>query len=79
MGWNKSLERPLRSYGINYTILDARAILFSEQCPQEGIFSPVRTKSSLVIFGSDPDTPQDIAGEDGFSTNEAYRSQIRDI
>lgn len=79
MGWDKNLEKPLRSYGMNYTVLDARAVLFSEQCPQEGIFSPVRTKNSLVIFGSDPDTPQDIAGEDGFLTNEAYRSQIRDI
>ncbi|MGN0728802.1 1,4-alpha-glucan branching protein domain-containing protein [Treponema sp.] len=79
MGWDKALEIPLRSYGINYTVLDARSILFSEQCPDEGIFHPVRTKRSLVIFGNDPDTFQQIAGEEGFCQNEVYRSQTRDI
>lgn len=79
LGWAKGLEQTLRSYGQNYAIADARTILFSRECPEKGIFSPVRTKTSLVLFGCDPATPHDIAGEDGFSSKEAYRSQHHDI
>lgn len=79
MGWSKGIDRILRSYGMNYAVVDAKSILFSDECPAEGIFSPVRTKSSLVLFGADPETPKDILGDDGFFRAEAYRSQSRDI
>lgn len=79
MGWAKDLDRAIRSYGQNYALVDARALLFSKECPETGIFSPVRTRTSLALFGCDPDTPRDIAGENGFSSGEAYRSQNHDI
>ncbi len=77
--WSKNLEWALRSYGVNYTVVDPRSILFSKESSEKGIFAPVRTRTSLVLFGSDPDTPKDIMGEDGYCSNEVYRSQQLDI
>lgn len=79
LGWAKGLEWSLRSYGMNYTVVDARSILFSKDCPDSGIFAPVRTRTSLVLFGKDPDTPEDICGEEGFAQNEVYLSNSHDI
>ncbi|MDO4506508.1 MAG: hypothetical protein Q4B64_06130, partial [Spirochaetales bacterium] len=66
-------------YGANYTVLDARSILFSKDCPETGIYAPLRTRTSLVVFGLDPDSPKELIGEDGFAQNEVYRSQQFDI
>ncbi len=79
MGWFKNLEKPLRSYGVNYSIVDARSFLFSESCPATGIFSPLRCDNSLVLFGNDPYTEIDINGDDGYLKNEVYRNQDKDI
>lgn len=78
LGWATGLEKQLRSYGINYTILDTRAILFSQSPCDTGIFTPVRTNNSLVLFGRDCCTPEDISGTEGFMRNKVYRSQQRD-
>ncbi len=77
--WCKSLEWTLRSYGANYTIVDARSVLFSKECPEKGIFSPVRTRTSLVLFPKDPDTLSEIMGEEGYASNDMYRCEFRDI
>ncbi len=78
-GYSKPLDKILRSYGINYTILDAKSLLFCENYQENGIFSPVRCSNSLVLFGADPNTPKEIYGEDGFCKNKIYRSQNHDI
>lgn len=78
-GWFKSLEWSLRSYGANYTVVDARSILFAKDCPETGIFAPLRTRTSLVVLGLDPDCPSELIGDDGFAQNEIYRSQRHDI
>lgn len=78
-GWANGFEWTLRSYGANYTVVDARSILFSRDCPETGIFAPLRTRTSLVVFGLDPDSPGELCGEDGFAENEIYRSQQHDI
>ncbi len=78
LGWAKGLDKVLRSYNINYTILDTRSLLFAEKPCDTGIFTPVRTSSSLVLFGSDYTTPRDITGEHGFMANPVYRSEQRD-
>ena len=78
-GYAKPLDRILRSYGINYTILDARSLIFCDKCPETGIFAPVRCSNSLVLFGADPETYNELEGDEGFSKNSVYRSQQRDI
>ena len=79
LGWDKGFEWILRPYGINYTIVDSRALLFSNECPETGIFSPVRTRNSLVLFARDSDTPADICGDNGYMKNDVYRNQSHDI
>lgn len=78
-GWAKGLDKVLRSYGYNYTIVDSRALLFSEKCPEQGIFAPVRSDNSLVIFGSDFESHAEVYGDEGFTKNEIYRNQQIDI
>ena len=79
MGWSTGFDKVLRSYGINYTLLDTKALLFSETPPVNGIFAPVRTPSSLVIFGRDHTVPEKIMGEEGIRSNPAYRNELRDV
>lgn len=78
MGYTSGIEAVLRSYGINYTILDTHGFLFSEHAPAAGIFSPCRCDNSLALFARDGDTPADISGADGFMHNPLYREQNRD-
>ncbi|MBQ3799564.1 MAG: DUF1957 domain-containing protein [Treponema sp.] len=84
LGWTENLDVVLRSYGMNYTIVDTRSILFCNDPPETGIFSPVRSKKSLVLFARDFDTPDDITGTAdgqaaGYMNANAYRCELRDI
>lgn len=79
MGWSKGIEKILRSYGVNYSIVDTRGILFSEKCPETGIFAPVRTENSLVLFARDPETTEEICGNEGFCNKEQYLCVQNDI
>ncbi len=79
MGWESNLDKILRSYGVNYTILDAKSVLFSKTIPDRGVFAPCRTQNSLVVFARDNESTNEINGEQGFIRNEAYRSQLKDI
>ena len=79
LGWTSSTDRVLRSYGINYTIVDTRTLLYANPIPENGIFSPVRSNHSLVLFARDRSTPSVINGNNGFMYNKVYRCQQRDI
>lgn len=80
MGYSDGIEKNLRSYGINYTILDSHGILFSKETPDFGIFKPVRSNNSLVLFARDEETPSDIENpEFGYMNNPVYKAQNRDV
>ena len=88
MGYTPGIETVLRSYGFRYTIVDIRSLLFSDTLPEHGIFAPVRCdveshnslkQATLALFAQDADTPDDMCGEDGFSSNEVYKNQAKDI
>lgn len=88
MGYTNGIEDVLRSYGLNYTIVDIRSILFSNTLPKHGIFSPVRcavseknklASSSLALFAQDSDSPDDIIGEEGFASNPVYKDVGKDV
>ena len=79
LGYYDGVEKVLRAYGMNYTILDAHSFLFSEIEPKKGIFSPVRFTNALVAFGRDGFSDKEIMGEEGYSENPVYRSENRDV
>ncbi len=79
LGYYPGIEKIVKAYGMNYTILDARSFLFSEKEPLKGIFYPARFDNALVAFAKDPYSDQEIFGEDGFVSNNVYKAQNRDI
>lgn len=78
MGYYPGVEKVLRSYNMNYTVLDARSFLFSEKEPVKGIFYPARFDNALVAFGRDPFSDGQIFGEAGYSKNPVYCACTRD-
>lgn len=79
LGYTNGLEKLIRAYGYSYTVLSARSFLLANEKLDKGIFYPVRTDNSLVVFSNDPETDSLIYGEDGFSANTIYRNENEDI
>ena len=78
-GYMPGVEKLIKAYGYSYTVLDARSVLFSENCPDSGIFYPARTENSLMVLARDSRLPGQIVGEKGYSRNCVYRNENRDI
>ena len=78
MGYFPGVEKTLRAYGLNYTILETHGVLFARPIPRNGIFAPARCGDSLVAFARDHYAFLQAAGNEGFMTNPVYRSQNRD-
>lgn len=78
-GYAGGIERNLRAYGLNYTVVNPRSLLFVKEPVRTGIFAPVRTRNSLVLFGSDPVTSEELCGKDAYRFNAVYRAQEKDI
>ena len=78
-GYMPGVEKLIKAYGYSYTVLDARSVLFSENCPEDGIFYPARTENSLVILARDSRLPSQINGENGYARKCVYRNENRDI
>lgn len=76
LAYSNGLERNLRSYGIQYTILDSQSILFSETEPEKGLFAPARFYNSLAVFGRDSENQ--IKGEDSFIHDSVYCDCLKD-
>lgn len=79
LGYASGVEKLIKAYGYTYTILDSRSLLLSQTLPSAGIFYPVRTDNSLVLFGQDVNTREEIYGEDGFINSPFYRNENKDL
>ncbi|MDE5897713.1 MAG: hypothetical protein K2H09_00365, partial [Treponemataceae bacterium] len=79
LGYSDGVERVLRGYGVNYTVLDARSFLLSETEPAAGIFCPARFENSLVAFGRDAESDEELFGAGGFARRGVYLDRNRDI
>lgn len=79
LGYYEGVEKILKAYGMNYTILDSRSFLFSKIEPKNGLFSPARFTNALVCFGRDYDSDTEIFGEDGYCHDVAYKNLARDV
>ena len=75
LGFSKPIARALRSYNINYTVVDSRAVLFSEKRAQAGIFAPVRTDGFLSVLAADRDVSDFVAN---LKSSPVYRDEGRD-
>lgn len=79
LGYTPGVEKLIRAYGYTYTVLDARSLLLSQTIPEKGLFYPVRTDNSLVVFGADPEFSSILFGEDGYAAKECYLNYNHDI
>ncbi|MCR4790517.1 MAG: DUF1957 domain-containing protein [Treponemataceae bacterium] len=79
LGYTNGIEKNLRAYGLNYTIIDSKGLLFADPEPKMGIFSPVRSESSFAFFACDSRIDHEILGKKGFMNKAAYRNQQKDI
>ncbi len=77
--YSKGFDRIVRSYGVNYTIVSPATLLFARDIPPEGVFAPVRTHYSLVLFARDNEYPCMLYDEKGAKSNPVYKNLNRDI
>lgn len=71
------LEKSLSQYGVQWTVLDARSFLFSNDDPVNGIFSPCRAGESLAVFARDNRIQKEVFQT--YAKNESYADINRDI
>ena len=78
-GYSPGVEKIIRAYGYSYTILNARSVLLTDNIPANGIFHPVRTDNSLMLFTADPVVKELVENEEGYLSASVYRNENRDI
>ena len=80
MGYSAGLDRLVKSYGIDYTILESQSFLFADHPPARGVFSAAVTESGLSVLGKDTGACADVEqAVGGFYTNPHYLDTARDI
>jgi len=78
LGYTNGIEKILRSYGMNYSLVDNHGFFFSKDKVEKGIFAPVKCErfNPLAFFAQDPDTVLELKN---YSQNEVYKDISNDI
>lgn len=80
MGYNTGIDSILKSFGIDYTVVESQSFLFADRPPIRGVFSPAVSESGLIFFGKDCIASKDIMhSATGFYRNACYLDTDRDI
>lgn len=85
MGYAAGLDQILRSYGVKYTVLDGRAVLFSEDTAPCGVFSPVMCTPALpsslplAVFPRDNRAGNMFFGDAGYASCGEYCDTEKDL
>ena len=80
MGYSAGLDHLVKSYGIDYTILESQSFLFADHPPAQGVFSAAVTENGLAVLGKDTVACADIEQTiGGFYTNPLYLDTAKDI
>jgi 1,4-alpha-glucan branching enzyme len=74
-GWTGELEKPLRAYGLGYTIVEAHGLLYGNPPARKGSFYPVRTPRGVFVLGRDYYSGEELRELSG---NPLYRDNRRD-
>jgi len=76
LGYANNISKTLRAYNVNYTVVDARSVLFSEKRANAGIFEPVRTDGFVAVLANDTDFTRRI---ENYKEAPEYLANKRDI
>ncbi len=72
MAYVPGIEKILKSYGLNYTLLPSQSFLFSKTAPEAGVFKPARCKNFLTLFAAEKISID-------YAANPCYKNVIKDI
>ena len=72
LGYAPGIEKVLRMYGVNYTILSSQSFLLGSPSSEKGIFAPARCYNCLSLFASDQ-------MEIEYNQNPVYKNRNIDI
>ena len=72
LGYAPGIEKVLRMYGVNYTILPSQSFLLGQVVPEKGIFAPARCYNCLSLFATDPLKIE-------YFNNPVYKNKNKDI
>lgn len=77
LGYDKGLDKVLKSYNMHYTVLCAKSLLFSDSKFSHGVFGPYKfSDSTLSFLANDFDSDEEIAR---FLENPVYKNNGKDI
>lgn len=80
LGWSEGLDEFLRAYSFSYTIVESHGLIFGHPTPVSGTFAPIKTKSSVAVFGRDFYATKDLLDtECGYVKDSVYRNPSRDV
>ncbi|MBP5403149.1 MAG: DUF1957 domain-containing protein [Treponema sp.] len=72
LGYAPGIEKTLRMYGVNYTIVPSQSFLLGEVTPENGIFTPARCYNCLSLFATDKINLK-------YNSNPVYKNKNKDI
>lgn len=72
LGYAPGIEKVLRMYGVNYTIVPSQSFLLGQIMPEKGIFAPARCYNCLSLFAADSVQLE-------YNKNPVYKNKNSDI
>ncbi len=80
LAWFPGIDDYLKAYNIAYTLVDTHGLLYADPVPSAGIFSPIKTKNGLIVFGRDHNAVSQLMDkQEGFVFDPCFRSECGDI
>lgn len=80
MGYASGLDGIIKSYGLDYTVLETQSFLFANRSPVNGIFTAAMGESGLVFLGKDTGACSEVMQPDtGFYMNPNYLDTNKDV
>lgn len=80
MGYSTGMERIIKPYGLDYTVLESQSFLFADSPPTHGVFSPAMGENGLIFLGKDCTSYSEILNpENGFYLQSSYLDTDNDI
>ena len=80
LGFFNGLDKILKTYGYEYSLVSGGAFLLSKKIPKTGIFAPAITEGGLKLLSTDINTYNDLVfSPSSYEKNEVYLANSSDI
>ncbi len=80
LAYKTGLDKIIRSYGYEYTIVESKSFLLADKMPATGVFSPAMSKCGLKFLATDACLQCEVTNENNsYFKNEAYMNPKNDV